>query len=198
MFSRCKIKFLSTFLIFFLIVIFSFFSHSYALNPHLYTYAKTYPDLCFVVGESETQQAPPFLRASNFKPGDVAEGFLILKNCGRKASTTLTIALSYSNFADPKGDSSAEGFLAVMKIEEISIGERRQLLWNKLSSEIEDLNGNGYADLHDLTLSQLSVRYAIPPNETRELYMRIKFIPEAGNEFQGDRINLTFTFTIGG
>ncbi|ADC65843.1 hypothetical protein Ferp_1699 [Ferroglobus placidus DSM 10642] len=152
---------------------------------------------CFETGETP----PPFLQASNFAPGNVAEGTLKIANCGEKKSKRFGLSLSYS-FFDPKGDSEAESFLSNITLIELKIGKENDLLYRNLLSEVEDLNGNGVKDLHDLSLSPVSVKYKVEPCgeescEYHYLYIRVKFDESAGNEFQGDRVELNFTLMLG-
>jgi spore coat-associated protein N len=68
-----------------------------------------------------------------------------------------------------------------------------------------DENGNGYFDLEDLTLGHylgagglLDNLPAPPANNTgtTSLSMKLKFNAGAGNDFQGDTLNTTVTFTL--
>lgn len=194
-----SIKKFSIFFVILLAILLQILSQTYALNPHYFAPSATgYPDLCFVVDGNTAQQAPPFLRASNFRPGDYAEGFLTLKNCGTGKSSFLSISLSYYGFTDPNSDSSPEGFLSAIEITDMSLGESGSPVWRNLKNYIEDVNSNGRIDLHDLSLFPVNIQYTINPDDGREFYIKVRFIPDAGNEYQGDSINLSFTFTIGG
>ena len=66
--------------------------------------------------------------------------------------------------------------------------------------KVEDVDGDGKITLYDLKYSQggQGVDNLRPPNgtETTQLEMKIRFDPEAGNEFQGQTLNVTFIFTL--
>lgn len=158
-------------------------------------------DFCF---DEDSQTPPAFLKVSNFAPGMTADGTLAIKNCGTNASEYFGLSLSYE-FKDYAADSTAEGFLSNISIEELKIGKGVKILninfpsYKDLLDEINDTNGNGYIDLYDLYIDPISTDYSIAPNgqETHYFYIRVKFIESAGNEYQGDRVNLTFTFSMG-
>lgn len=159
-------------------------------------------DFCF--GKDNSQTPPAFLKVSNFAPGMTADGTLAIKNCGTNASKYFGLSLSYE-FTDYAADSTAEGFLSNISIEELKIGKGVKILninfisYKDLLDKINDTNGNGYIDLYDLYIDPISIDYSIAPNgqETHYFYIRVKFIESAGNEYQGDRVNLTFTFSMG-
>lgn len=153
-------------------------------------------DFCF--GKDNSQTPPAFLKVSNFAPGMTADGTLAIKNCGTNASEYFGLSLSYE-FKDYAADSTAEGFLSNISIEELKIGKDGDLVYTNLLSKVTDTNGNGYIDLYDLYIDPISIDYSIAPNgqETHYFYIRVKFIESAGNEYQGDRVNLTFTFSMG-
>ncbi len=153
-------------------------------------------DFCF--GKDNSQTPPAFLKVSNFAPGMTADGTLAIKNCGTNASEYFGLSLSYE-FKDYAADSTAEGFLSNISIEELKIGKDGDLVYTNLLSKVTDTNGNGYIDLYDLYIDPISTDYSIAPNgqETHYFYIRVKFIESAGNEYQGDRVNLTFTFSMG-
>lgn len=152
-------------------------------------------DFCF---DEDSQTPPAFLKVSNFAPGMTADGTLAIKNCGTNASEYFGLSLSYE-FKDYAADSTAEGFLSNISIEELKIGKDGDLVYTNLLSKVTDTNGNGYIDLYDLSSNPISTDYSIAPNgqETHYFYIRVKFIESAGNEYQGDRVNLTFTFSMG-
>ncbi len=152
-------------------------------------------DFCF---DGDSQTPPAFLKVSNFAPGMTADGTLAIKNCGTNASEYFGLSLSYE-FKDYAADSTAEGFLSNISIEELKIGKGGDLVYTNLLSKVTDTNGNGYIDLYDLSSNPISTDYSIAPNgqETHYFYIRVKFIESAGNEYQGDRVNLTFTFSMG-
>jgi len=62
--------------------------------------------------------------------------------------------------------------------------------------KVEDVDGDGKITLYDLKYSGVDDLW--PPNgdETTQLEMKIRFDPSAGNEFQGQTLNVTVIFTL--
>lgn len=66
--------------------------------------------------------------------------------------------------------------------------------------KVQDIDGDGKITLYDLKYSQSGngVDNLLPPkrDEATQLEMKIRFDPDAGNEFQGQTLNVTFIFTL--
>jgi hypothetical protein len=65
-----------------------------------------------------------------------------------------------------------------------------------LSSNINDVNVNGYKDVEDLKNSSLTGLSGIAASATRDFVISVMLRSETGNDFQADGITITMTFTL--
>jgi predicted ribosomally synthesized peptide with SipW-like signal peptide len=143
---------------------------------------------------------------SNMKPGDTYPehssmyGSIDFKNTGSIYADHIEITCSYTIVDPPGPESDIDGTSADAMAGEMII-TTMDYVFNATVVDclplITDANGNGYKDLYDLQaggvddlpLMQSGVQQA-------RLDMILQFNPLAGNDYQGDTLNLTMIFTL--
>jgi hypothetical protein len=131
--------------------------------------------------------------ASDTAPG-WAEGMdeylqiIVLDYTYPKEGTLIKVSLLYQDDDNPTADD-----------------DDSSTLWN----ELDDLNGNGWVDLDDFEnqivdagTGQKGISNLPPPPPYRADYtslrMTIRFHQDASNDYQGDKVEMTMTFTLEG
>ncbi|MBU3967162.1 MAG: M73 family metallopeptidase [Euryarchaeota archaeon] len=138
---------------------------------------------------------------SNMKPGDSTYGSIDFKNFGNLYANHMEITANYT-ITDPPGPESdtQENTPADEMASEMVL---TNMVYAYDSTEVDvlplisDENGNGKKDLYDLKyggadnlpLSQVGVQRS-------SIDMTVQLNPDAGNNFQGDTLNLTMIFTM--
>ena len=138
---------------------------------------------------------------SNMKPGDTAYGSIDFKNFGSIYADHMEITCDYTITDPPGPESDAEENTPADKMAgEIIISE---MVYSYNATEVDclpllnDANGNGVKDLYDLKAAAVD---NLPLWQTgtqfANLSMTLQLNPGAGNDFQGDTLNLTVIFTL--
>lgn len=138
---------------------------------------------------------------SDMKPGHTAYGSVDFKNFGSIYADHMEITCSYTITDPPGPESDTEESTAADKM----AGEMiiSNMVYSYDTNEVDclplitDANGNGTKDLYDLKvggvdnlpLRQTGVQFA-------DLNMTLQFSPGAGNDFQGDILDLTMIFVL--
>lgn len=138
---------------------------------------------------------------SNMKPGDTAYGSIDFKNFGSVYANHMEITCDYT-ITDPPGPESdaqentpADAMAGKMVIDEMTYTYGNTEV-NCLPL-IADANGNGAKDLYDLKAGGVDNLPLLSSGiQGARLDMVVKFAEDAGNEFQGDILNLTMVFTM--
>jgi predicted ribosomally synthesized peptide with SipW-like signal peptide len=134
---------------------------------------------------------------SNMKPGDTCTGFLGLKRLGTISADHLEITCS-SSVTDPLGPESdtEEGTTDMDKAMEITHMLYYDDTWSMdLLALLTDHNGNGIKDLDDFETQGFDG--LTPPNGATWFEMDLRFHPTlADNDYQGDILTTTITFTL--
>lgn len=148
---------------------------------------------------------------SNMKPGDSTWGKIGFQGNGGEnlnISCSYTIDEGSAIESETNHSNSADDFAKKMIITEMRYygrGNLDLLTTDNYDSDykpnphspgpmVEDSDNDGKISLYDLT-SGVDVRPPIP-NTNTWLNMTIKFDENAGNDFQGDTLNLTMIFTL--
>jgi predicted ribosomally synthesized peptide with SipW-like signal peptide len=139
---------------------------------------------------------------SNMKPGDTAYGSVDLKNFGSVYANHVEIACDYTITDPPGPESDTEENTSADKM----AGEMviTTMIYSYNADEVDclpritDANGNGVKDLYDLKASGGVDDLPLVQSGTQfgRLDMIVRFDPNAGNDFQGDTLNLTVVFTL--
>jgi len=134
---------------------------------------------------------------SNMKPGDTCTGFLGLRNEGTVSADHLEITCS-SIVTDPAGPESdtEEGTTDMDEAMEITHMLYYDDTWSvDLLALLIDHNGNGIKDLDDFETQGFDD--LPPPNGATWFEMDLRFHPTlADNDYQGDTLTTTITFTL--
>lgn len=138
------------------------------------------------------------LYADNLAPGDiVGPVYFDLWNAGSLDGSSLDISFSYEGSdGDPNPpDMSAEDTAAQLKVNVLKIDDY------SLLDDVINSNGNDYKDIDDLASANLSYTDGIAHDSTRVFQIAVEFVSDTINDFQiddfqGDGIELTMTFTL--
>lgn len=131
--------------------------------------------------------------AGNFAPGDTVSGTLAITNGGSISSydddghtVNLDIAASLTQ---TDADGASTDMASYLKLAKLSYGQEDQL------ANVTDANGNGYKDLGDLAGASLT-GLDDPGSAGQNFDLTVEFHPDAGNDLQGDQVDVNFTFTL--
>lgn len=134
------------------------------------------------------------LYAVNMSPGaTVGPSTITLRNAGTADGATLDIVFSYaeSDGSPNTADKTADETAAMMEVITLDYGGS-----SLLSSNISDVNVNGYKDVEDLKNSSLTGLSGIAALSTKDFVISVRLRSETGNDFQADGITMTMTFTL--
>lgn len=137
----------------------------------------------------------------NMKPGDSTIGWVRLINKGNMAADHLEISVSNS-VIDPSGPESdtEEGTTDMdgkIIITCMIYGGVRIIVDGYINScYLNDMNGDGKISLHELEAQGIDNLPAPGMKQAKTLITRLKFDPDADNDYQGDIMTSTFTFTL--
>ena len=137
---------------------------------------------------------------SNMKPGDSVSGWVRLRNDGSIEPHHLDIDVSNTVIDPPGPESDAkEGtddldkhvFITHLNYTYYTGTVKADL------NDLSDIDGDGNISLDEFE-SQGLHNLPAPPDKNKfyTLYMTLQFDPSAGNDYQGDMLNVTMTFTL--
>jgi len=150
----------------------------------------------------------------DMKPGENDCGIIVFNELGTNRGGTLDIACTYTADEDDDGNSgnglndgpesdtdwttgddqtTTDAFAGFMQITEMNYHSNPN---TDLLPSITDHNGNTWIDLYDLKQSTLSVPLSDNGADGDYLEMTVYFHYTAGNDYQGDIIELTMIFTL--
>jgi predicted ribosomally synthesized peptide with SipW-like signal peptide len=136
----------------------------------------------------------------NVKPNNVVNGSTIqLSNAGLINGATLNISFSYieSDNASQNGtpNMTADQVAAVLQVTALSYDTI-----NLLALPLTDTNSNGYIDVQDLinaiNTAKMSLLSGLNAGATKLFNISVLLRDGISNDFQGDGINITMTFTL--
>jgi predicted ribosomally synthesized peptide with SipW-like signal peptide len=138
---------------------------------------------------------------SNMKPGDSEYGSVDIKNFGSVYADHLEITCDYTITDPPGPESDTEENTPADKMAGKMIITTMIYTYNNREIDclplITDANGNQVTDLFDLKANGLdNLPLAQVGVQLASLDMILKFDEQAGNDFQGDILNLTMIFTL--
>lgn len=134
-----------------------------------------------------------FVEAGNFAPGDVESGTLTLNNTGsiydgdaegHSVSLSIDTAITQTDAGESTTDMAKYLEVTVFTYDGTA-----------LVSQVTDANGNGYIDLEDLGAHTFS-GLADPGSAGKNLDVEVSFHTSAGNDLQGDEVNVQWDFTL--
>jgi predicted ribosomally synthesized peptide with SipW-like signal peptide len=129
------------------------------------------------------------LYAIGMSPGaTVNSPAITLKNTGTVNGATMDIVFSY--VGSPIGDKTADDIAAMIEVITLNYGGA------DLLSGIVDSNHNGYLDLFDLKNTNFTGRSGLNAGASKNFDISIRLRSETANDFQGDGIAVTMTFTL--
>lgn len=132
------------------------------------------------------------LYATTMKPGQsVGPATIALRNIGSIAGSALDITVSYteSDAGTNPVNKSADQTAAVLRVDALEYGGVSIL------ASVADLNANGYIDVQDLKNANLSGLPGIATGAGRDFTVQLT-LNTTDNDFQGDGVDLDFTFTL--
>jgi predicted ribosomally synthesized peptide with SipW-like signal peptide len=136
----------------------------------------------------------------NVKPNNAVNGSTIqLSNAGLINGATLNISFSYieSDNASQNGtpNMTADQVAAVLQVTALSYDTI-----NLLALPLTDTNSNGYIDVQDLinaiNTAKMSLLSGLNAGATKLFNISVLLRDGISNDFQGDGINITMTFTL--
>lgn len=134
-----------------------------------------------------------FVGDDNLAPGDEANGTLFLENKGSITSydgdghnVSLTMATS---IAQTDADGGSTDMASYLVLDQLEYGS------SSLLGQVADENNNGRTDLADLAASNLT-GLEDPGSAGRDLDLTVHFATDAGNDLQGDNVDVTFDFVL--
>jgi predicted ribosomally synthesized peptide with SipW-like signal peptide len=131
--------------------------------------------------------------AGNFAPGDEVSGALAVTNDGTISSyddQDHTVKLDVAaNVTQTDADGQSTDMASYLQLTTLDYGGEDQL------ANVSDANGNGYKDVADLDGSPLS-GLDDPGSAGKNFDLSVKFHEDAGNDLQGDEVDVDFTFTL--
>ena len=150
--------------------------------------------------ESATESVTGSITASNFAPGQSVSGFISLHNAGSLPIAEVEMTADTSETADPGADSDLASVLNLTIVNDDATPDATCTGGTDMTSAIDTAVGNGSAPL---TLAEFDnggtdVYDALPglaAGSTRNVCLTATFDSGAGNVYQGDAVNTTFTFT---
>ena len=137
------------------------------------------------------------LSATNMKPGDSqGPATVTLKNAGSIDGSSLNIDIGYveSDGTEPTdtglaNDISADDFADELTVNTLTYGG------TNLLTGITDADGDGI-DMKEVAAADLTGQAGINASGTADFVVKVTLKSSAGNDLQGDGINVTFTFTL--
>jgi len=138
------------------------------------------------------------LGSSAMAPGDYVPetaATLTLNNAGTIDGSTMDISCSYTE-SDGTGatedtvDMDADDTAAMMTITTLNYGS------TSLLSSITDYNSNGRVDLEDFANDPFTGLSGIDSSSSEDFEIQVQFDSSAGNDYQNDGIEVTFTFSL--
>ena len=70
------------------------------------------------------------------------------------------------------------------------------LLDTSFTPHVNDTNGNGYIDIYDLKNAHLTGLPGLDAGVSKNFDISVRLKSDIGNDFQGDGITVTMTFTL--
>jgi predicted ribosomally synthesized peptide with SipW-like signal peptide len=133
------------------------------------------------------------LLTSNMMPGDiVGPETIILKNSGSLAGSSLDLSFSYleSDSSPNPSDMSADDTAGIIELITLNYDSA------SLLGSVSDSNTNGYKDVYDLSLADLSGLDGIVSLATKDFEIAVQLRSDASKNFQADGIDMTMTFIL--
>jgi spore coat-associated protein N len=133
------------------------------------------------------QNVESTIKATSFMPGDQTSGSLALSHVGNLQVGQADLDVAFDLVLTDK-DGQTTDMAKFLNVTELKYGTV-----DLLAACYTDANGNGWVDLDDLD-KKACVDRAIPSGET--FSMKVVFHTTAGNELQGDRVDMTMRFLL--
>jgi len=130
--------------------------------------------------------------ATSMKRGDSVSGNITLKNSGSTDGVNLDIVFSFIENDDTPNavDMSANATAATLEVITLDYDG------SNLLSTVSDNNTNGYKDIQDLTNADLTDLSGLNTLASKDFDIEFKLKETTDNNFQGDGVTITITFTL--
>jgi hypothetical protein len=133
------------------------------------------------------------LYATNLAPGDtVGPATIVLSNAGTIDGTSLDISVTYveSDGTPNLVDMTADEMAGMIEVTALNYDVP------SLLSLVNDDNSNGYVDVYDLMMADLSGQSGITTTTPKNFIIAIQLRSDTGNDYQADGITVTMTFVL--
>jgi predicted ribosomally synthesized peptide with SipW-like signal peptide len=133
------------------------------------------------------------LYATNLAPGDtVGPATIVLSNVGTIDGSTLDISFTYveNNGSPNLVDMTADETAAMIEVITLSYDG------SSILSLVGDDNSNGYADIYDLMMADLSGQSGITTTTPKNFTIAVQLRSDTDNNYQADGITMTMTFVL--
>lgn len=124
--------------------------------------------------------------------GTIGPGTVTLKNSGSINASTLSIIFNYteSDGSPNSTNRTADETASIVEVTTLSYDG------TSLLSSVSDSNANGYKDFRDLSNANLTALSGINANSTKDFVITARVRDGINDNFQGDGVTLTMTFTL--
>lgn len=138
--------------------------------------------------------------APNFAPGDVESGTVELTNDGSihaddPEAHDLDVDILFTVVAENASGSGGSNMDAFLNVTQLTYTNPDGSVVD-LASQTSDQNGNGFIDLEDVHAHGTYADLAAPGSQATQLDLTVKFDTSAGNELQGDSVDVTVDFLL--
>ncbi|MFC2069669.1 TasA family protein [Chloroflexota bacterium] len=133
------------------------------------------------------------LLAANLMPGDtVGPETIILKNGGSLAGSSVDLSFLYiENDSSPNpADMSVNATASIIEVTTLNYDS------SSLLGSVSDNNTNGYKDVYDLAMANLTGLAGIGASSTKNFEIAVQLSDNATKDFQADGIDMTMTFIL--
>jgi len=130
--------------------------------------------------------------SANMKRGNTVSGNITLKNIGTTDGITLDIVFTYIESDDSPNsvNMSVDATAATLEVTALNYDG------SSLLESVGDNNDNGYKDVEDLKNADLTGISGLNASASKNFQITLKLKENTHNDFQGDGIILTVTFSL--
>lgn len=151
--------------------------------------------------ESATESVTNSITATNFLPGQSVNGFISLHNpTGSLPIAEVEMTLDTTETADPADPSDLKNVLKLTVLNDDETSDALCAGGTNLTGTIDAQVGNNdgtlwFSEFDDGGVDIYDALPGLATNTTRNICFTVTFDLNAGNIYQGDAVNTTFTFT---
>lgn len=142
------------------------------------------------------------ITTTTLRPGKSVDGTTItLKNIGSRTSATLDITFNYTESdgaTNPGANKTADEVAAILEVTVLEYAglNMKDLSPTSYANKVDDINGNGYIDVYDLKNDPVTGLEGLNPSGSYPFDITIRMRAGISDDFRGDGVNITATFTL--